>query len=63
MSAGGLERTVEKARAEGTLLDYAPHADRAPSGMPIKTAVADQEPGEREPLGVGEHRLDRDKGS
>ena len=31
MSAGDLERIVEKARAEGTLLDHAHHADNAPT--------------------------------
>jgi hypothetical protein len=30
MSAGDLERIVEKARAEGTLLDHAQHVDGAP---------------------------------
>jgi hypothetical protein len=30
------ERIVEKARAEGTLLDHAPHADGAPREMPCK---------------------------
>ena len=30
MSAGDLERIVEKARAEGTVLDHAPHAGITP---------------------------------
>jgi hypothetical protein len=36
MSAGDLELIVEKARAEGTLLDHALHADGAPREMPCK---------------------------
>ena len=33
------------------------------AGLAGQAAVAGQVPGEREPLGIGEHRLDRDKGS
>jgi hypothetical protein len=36
MSAGDLERIVEKARAEGTLLDHVHHADAAAGSMPRK---------------------------
>lgn len=34
MSAGDLERILEKARAEGTLLDHGPHAKSEPTDMP-----------------------------